>query len=257
MNADSYWQETRKPVSALLFLAPLIAVYEAGIVFVNAACSTVEMRNMAEVIVRSLAGLAGVVKLLSLLGIHRTVAWLVLSGLVVILVLIIWQFKSRKPWRVRPVCLAGMLGESLLYGAALLAVLVLFRKLSPSFMSNPADEAGLSFGSRLALSLGAGIFEEFLFRLVGVGLIFLFLNRSLEIPRHGAFAIAAIVTALAFAGFHLLGPFGAEFNPWSFGFRTFAGVYFACLLALRGFGITAGAHAAYDIILVLAGSATT
>jgi len=257
MNEDGYWQQTRKPVSALLFLAPLIAVYEVGIVMAGTGDSTAEVRNMAEVIIRSLAGSAGVIKLLSLVGLNRAVAWFVLSGLVVITTLILWQFKSRKPWRVRPLWLAGMFGETLLFGSALLAVFVVFKKLSPSFLAEPAGEAGLPVGSRLALSLGAGIFEEFLFRLVGMGLIFLFLNRSLEIPRNAAFVIAAVTTALAFAGFHLLGPFGMEFNVWSFCFRTFAGLYFACLLALRGFGITAGAHAAYDIILVLVGSNPT
>ena len=36
---------------------------------------------------------------------------------------------------------------------------------------------------------------------------------------------------------------------WSpFLFRTIAGVYFAGLFAVRGFGITAGTHAFYDIL---------
>jgi hypothetical protein len=43
----------------------------------------------------------------------------------------------------------------------------------------------------------------------------------------------------------------APFNPTEFGFRTIAGVYFAILFAIRGFGITAGTHAFYDIIATL------
>jgi hypothetical protein len=36
-----------------------------------------------------------------------------------------------------------------------------------------------------------------------------------------------------------------------FGFRTVAGIYFAALFAIRGFGITAGVHAFYDIIATI------
>jgi len=38
------------------------------------------------------------------------------------------------------------------------------------------------------------------------------------------------------------------FNWAEFVFRTLAGVYFAVLFAVRGFGITAGTHALYDIM---------
>jgi hypothetical protein len=34
-------------------------------------------------------------------------------------------------------------------------------------------------------------------------------------------------------------------------FRTLAGVYFAVLFIFRGFGITVGAHAGYDIAIIL------
>jgi len=40
----------------------------------------------------------------------------------------------------------------------------------------------------------------------------------------------------------------APFHWTEFGFRTMAGIYFAVLFAIRGFGITAGTHAFYDII---------
>jgi hypothetical protein len=39
-----------------------------------------------------------------------------------------------------------------------------------------------------------------------------------------------------------------------FGFRAVAGVYFAVLFAIRGFGITAGTHAFYDIIATIINS---
>ena len=47
----------------------------------------------------------------------------------------------------------------------------------------------------------------------------------------------------------------AAFNGTEFGFRTIAGVYFAVLFAIRGFGITAGTHAFYDIIATIINAA--
>ncbi|HEY5504035.1 MAG TPA: hypothetical protein VIK28_02670, partial [Sedimentisphaerales bacterium] len=44
---------------------------------------------------------------------------------------------------------------------------------------------------------------------------------------------------------------GDLFDWAKFAFRTTAGVYFAALFAIRGFGITAGTHAFYDIIATL------
>ncbi len=43
----------------------------------------------------------------------------------------------------------------------------------------------------------------------------------------------------------------SQFNWTAFGFRTMAGIYFAVLFAVRGFGICAGTHAFYDIIATI------
>jgi len=45
------------------------------------------------------------------------------------------------------------------------------------------------------------------------------------------------------------------FNWTEFGFRTIAGIYFAVLFAIRGFGVTAGTHAFYDIIATIINAA--
>ncbi len=42
-----------------------------------------------------------------------------------------------------------------------------------------------------------------------------------------------------------------SFDPFSFSFRVSAGVFFGVLFVTRGFGIAAGTHALYDIIVSL------
>ena len=248
---ESYWSETKRPIYALLFLAPLIAVYEAGILYINSAGSPLETRNAADVIIRQLAERAGVLKLLGLTGLDARLVWFALSGLVVIATLIVWQAKTRTPWLIRSSYLGGMWLESLGLGVLPLLVLLVLSKILPVALGNPAPLSQMPTPALLTLSIGAGIFEEFLFRLIGVGLVFVVLHHALDLSRKAAIIGAAVTTALVFAAFHLVGPFGEQFNLVSFVFRSCSGVFFAALLATRGFGVTAGAHAAYDVIVVL------
>jgi hypothetical protein len=48
----------------------------------------------------------------------------------------------------------------------------------------------------------------------------------------------------------------ADAFDWTkFLFRTLAGVYFAVVFAMRGFGITAGTHAFYDVMATVMNAA--
>jgi membrane protease YdiL (CAAX protease family) len=58
-----------------------------------------------------------------------------------------------------------------------------------------------------------------------------------------------LLSSLLFAVAHYVGPYG-DVPRWpSFLFRTLAGIFFAVVFLYRGFGIAAGSHAAYDILL--------
>ena len=62
---------------------------------------------------------------------------------------------------------------------------------------------------------------------------------------------SAILTSLLFSAAHYVGPLGDSFQLYSFTFRTVAGLFFALLFIVRGFGIAAGTHAAYDMLVAL------
>src|SRR5262249_1754553 len=98
--------------------------------------------------------------------------------------------------------------------------------------------------------VGAGIYEEVLFRLLLLsGLAGLF--RLADLPRVIGLPLAAVASALLFAAAHHVGPNGEAFEGYGFLFRTLAGLYFALLYQLRGFGIAVGAHASYDLLVGL------
>jgi membrane protease YdiL (CAAX protease family) len=96
--------------------------------------------------------------------------------------------------------------------------------------------------------VGAGVYEEVMFRLLLVPLAFLFF-RLFEFPRSLAAVMAAVSTSFLFALAHHVGPQADAFHLFSFSFRAAAGLFFACVFLLRGFGITVGCHAAYDLLV--------
>jgi len=62
-----------------------------------------------------------------------------------------------------------------------------------------------------------------------------------------AVVITLLVSSVAFSLYHYL---GWEQPHWqTFVFRTVAGFFFGALYLSRGFGVTAGSHAAYDVIV--------
>jgi membrane protease YdiL (CAAX protease family) len=96
--------------------------------------------------------------------------------------------------------------------------------------------------------VGAGIYEEMLFRLV----LFAGLRWLLELigaPSPLPFLGAAGVSAALFSAAHHVGPQGEVFVGYVFLFRTLAGLYFACVFQLRGVGVAVGAHFLYDVLV--------
>ncbi len=118
----------------------------------------------------------------------------------------------------------------------------------------PAADIGAkirqSVGSIVAL-LGAGIYEELLFRLILLSLLVWGLRKA-GIAPGASTLLAVIVSSLLFAAAHHVGPYGEAPLMWSrFVFRTLAGVFFSVVFLYRGFGIAAGSHAAYDVLVSL------
>lgn len=108
-------------------------------------------------------------------------------------------------------------------------------------------EGGRTLTADLVGSLGAGIFEELLFRLGLMSLLawlFLRVARDWSMPRWTAGAAAVLLSALVFAWFHHL--CGEPFERSRFLFRTAAGVLLGLLMWFRGFGVCVYTHACYD-----------
>jgi membrane protease YdiL (CAAX protease family) len=104
----------------------------------------------------------------------------------------------------------------------------------------------------VVISLGAGPYEELIFRFFLVELLIAALHRWVGTEHATAVVVAVLVSATLFAGYHHLPGTAERFTWGSFLFRTAAGVYFSMVFVARGYGIAAGCHTFYDILVDVA-----
>ncbi|MHC4266717.1 MAG: CPBP family intramembrane glutamic endopeptidase, partial [Planctomycetota bacterium] len=106
--------------------------------------------------------------------------------------------------------------------------------------------------ANIVTGIGAGIYEELVFRLLLIcGLMIAFQDLAGLSHKHSIILSVVISSALFSAHHHidiLTGQTSSVFSAAAFVFRTLAGIYFAILFAIRGFGVTSGTHAFYNII---------
>jgi hypothetical protein len=233
-TVSRYWHEARAPRYSLSFAFPLLVAYEV-LAFSLSGDEVTGVRNGADVLLKSLflafGGRDGLVVFGALLV--GGGAWLV------------WQ-DYRRWGSLDPRVFGLMAAESMAY--ALIPSLATIGRATGLTLGSVAT---WSLPTQLMISLGAGIYEELLFRVILVsGLVWMARRAFGWRPlTAGLFAVAA--GALIFSAFHYIGPYGDRFELGSFTFRAVAGVLFSGLYLLRGFGITAWTHALYDVFLAV------
>ncbi len=255
-RTTDYWAESRRPLASLIFLLPLLAAYELGVLWFDAA-QVAAVRNGADTWMRTW-----------LLQVGGDRPWMLPA--LIVAALLSWHLAGKFSWRMSLDTLVGMLSESLL-GAILL--LVMGQVLSLTFQHlgwMPAEVVDAALPSRVATAvgfLGAGIYEEVLFRLLLLPALYGSL-RVLLIPRRLAATAAVVAASLLFSLAHYVEPGGAGVLPslsafaaasqhvadtpsawFGCGFRVLAGLVFAVLFLVRGFGITVGCHVLYDLLV--------
>jgi hypothetical protein len=102
----------------------------------------------------------------------------------------------------------------------------------------------------IALSLGAGLYEELFFRVILVTALVYFFNTFLNKKNH-AVVLAVVVAALLFSGVHYVGEYADTMVLSSFLFRFLFGLALNLIYVIRGFGMAAWTHAIYDLIVVI------
>jgi Type II CAAX prenyl endopeptidase Rce1-like len=238
-----YWDLARAPRYSLLFALPLLLLYEL-LAFVLSGDAIAGLRNGADVLLKSIfIGLGGRRGLV--------VFGVILVGTALVLVYRDWRRSGRE---LNARVFLGMAGESVVYAllfgfvTASLTSLLLHGTLFILAGQSPMERMDLP--TQLMISLGAGLYEELLFRVLLVGALAK-AGAMLGWKPITAGIVATVVGALIFSAFHYIGPYGDPLELSSFTFRAIAGVLFSGLYLLRGFGIAAWTHALYDVFLSL------
>lgn len=234
LAGPSYWNNSQRPLVSLMFVLPMLMIYEGGILLLGPDA----MRNGAEMWLRRLLDFAGLGQYLMLPA-------------VTIFLLLGWHYIRRDPWQASHRTLIGMATESGLFGLALLLFVPLLDSFTQGFAATSnAAEFQFNIFAQLVGFLGAGIYEELLFRLMMIPLL-AWTFRQVGFKQKTSIISAIIISSLVFSAAHyrFLTPGGEYFDWYSFLFRFFAGLFFAAIFSYRGFGIAAGSHAAYDVIL--------
>jgi len=238
-DEGGYLVESRQPLASLLFVAPLLATYEAGLIVFGPAA----VRNGAEVWLRYL---------LDLMGFGQYF----LLPILTVVILLAWHHTTQHPWRPSRGLYYAMAIEAALFAVCLRGVLWLQGSLLQVGGQVPAaGDVGWSADALRLLRtgvgyLGAGIYEEFFFRLVLLSAL-LGLLKLWHVPTSGGLTLAVVASSLIFSAAHYIVPGGDTLHWFTFLFRFLAGAFFALLYLYRGFGIAVGAHAGYDLLVGL------
>jgi hypothetical protein len=248
----SYWRASRAHRYSLLFALPLLVLYEALVVALSRG-ATGGVRNGADVILERffyfVAGPYGPILFgACLLG---GGAWLVARDM--------RAHGARLRWPVFALMLLESFVLALFFGGVVAAITArvvapvshFTGSMSTALVVEPAPVEQLGWWTRLMLSIGAGLYEELLFRVILVSGLMFVGQRLLGWRATTAGVWAAVVGALVFSAFHYIGPYGDPLELRSFVFRAIAGVAFSALYLLRGFGITAWTHALYDVLVLV------
>ena len=108
----------------------------------------------------------------------------------------------------------------------------------------------LSYMQQLALSLGAGLYEELFFRVLLVGAFIWISNKWFGAKSWASYTSAILLSAVLFSAVHYTGNMGDPFTMNSFLFRFIFGVILNGIYVWRGFGVAAWTHALYDVIII-------
>ncbi len=216
-------------------MLPLFLLYEVSIVLANHG--DVGVRVGADVWMKGVLVAIGAPGMLA-------------AGVVVIAIGVLVYLKERRkniPLRGR--FFGGIILESIVYAVVVAVLVSTVVSLLMALIQDQTPVGRMPLLTRLSLSLGAGLYEELLFRVVLVGGLAAALSLASK-RRETAYVFAALIGAVLFSAAHYIGAFGDAFTMSSFLFRFLFGLAMNAIFLLRGFGVAAWTHALYDVMIV-------
>ncbi len=234
-SLKTYFRNTNTLLYSYLISLPLLLMYEI-LILVSQPDSSQMVRISVDIWIKSLFSLVGH-DVLSI-----TLIFVALLGIYIL------YHEREKLNTLHFSYFLTMLIEAAVY-AYLLALLIsqTLETLLQAIQVSPIES--LTTLQQLALSLGAGLYEELFFRVILVSLL-IFLFKFIFNKKWLTIAAAVILAAVIFSAVHYIGSLGDPFTIGSFLFRFLFGLALNAIYIWRGFGMAAWTHALYDVMVV-------
>ena len=226
---SNYWHFSRSAYYSVVAALPLLVAYEILVILTQSRYWSI--RNAADVWIRTF------LMAFDLQTQHLT---FVMIGILFVLIPISKSYSTGVRLKVNYFAL--MLAEAFVYSLFLGGLLQSILRVSGLSSGGPGNGPLQNF----TLSLGAGLFEEIIFRVLLLNLLFLLLKPLLK-SKVSAAVVSVLVASFLFSMSHYIGAMADQWQLYSFMFRWVAGLLFTVLYFMRGFAITAYTHALYDI----------
>lgn len=226
-----YYNYTKNNLISILFIFPFFLMYEVLAFFLFDTTDYV-IRNSADIILRDF------------LSILTQNTFLTYNNILLIFILlyILYNF-NKNIYEFKISYIFFMFIEGILFGFILVIILNGF-----SFFNYNNSYFLYDYTFMFYSCLGAGIWEEILFRLI---LLNIFLSGTIKVLNYNyAFIISVLVSSFLFSLFHYIGSSGDVFMLYTFIVRFIGGIFLSILYLYRGLGISMISHIIYDFILV-------
>ena len=225
---ESYLREARKGLYGLILAAPLFLIYELSVIIAD-----LRVRNGADAIIsRSLSRLP----------------FLDPNYFKIIIIIIIFGvlFLRTDDRRLRMAFIPLIFAESIIYSIFLGTVV---NKILEPLVNFPFLFSRSQLPANAITAVGAGLYEEFLFRFLLFGFLF-WAGKKIFSDKVIPGILAGIVASILFSAYHYLGSLAPPFELYSFLYRMVGGMVLTAIYYYRGFAIAAYTHAFYDLWII-------
>ena len=245
-----YFEESRDLVNSLVLVMPLFVAYQIGIL------GTGGVRNGVDFLTRWLIALSTWTARATLGGGEGAVLVVyLLFNVTALLLAMAAIYVLRERGTLRPKVFPWVLLESAVYAVLFGGVVTAMMRVTglDVLLAIPPLSVGdgMSVFERLVMSVGAGFYEEVVFRLLLMSGLYAASVRVLGVRSVFAAILAVVTSSVIFSAVHYVGNMADAFTLGSFVYRAFAGVLLATIFQVRGFAVAVYTHAFYDILVLV------
>ena len=225
-----YFSQSHNLLNSLVLVLPLLILYQVGLLLVGAeGLNGVDFVSI--ILVKAADGPLG----------------LVIFNFVLLALLFAGAYHLRKKEKFDTGFFAPMVAESLVYALFMGAFIVFVIRHTVPMTQGEPDPGKLGWLTKVTISLGAGVYEELLFRLCLVSLTAYAFARWVKARKAVSIAAAFLISSLLFSLAHYA---GGQVEAYGFFYRFLAGLIFAAIYRFRSFAIAVYTHVFYDVFVL-------